>query len=710
MKDAKKSFTRLKKHFPEIPEAGYFLSLIALQEKEYPRSLQNIKHALSKDPSNPQFICQLGNLYRHQENLDAAIEQYQKAIALDDQMLEPLIHLGMCLRKLSDLDGAIQAYKKAIEIKEDVAETHNNLGNVYLLKNDIDAARQCFERAIENNQGFSGAYHNLGRTYLMAGLFEPALKAFRQAVQLQPENILFITDLSHCIGQFHIKNPDKLFEHDLVRCLEIDRVDGGSLGRVAGLYLVEHSPIKELIEHNSVVNKREELDNNYKKILNNKLLFTLLIREQVCNPELEILLTRFRAWILNRIVNGEENSPDIISFLFVLSHQCFINEYVYSETRQENACVKLLEQQLTSELTARNVNVAAILIFSCYRPLISSHDIARLLEKIEMTDSGLKQVIIEQITEPKKENKLRMKITSLSGKGDEVSGIVRQQYEENPYPRWLQVDHPQPVTLFEHVVNLFPSAVNYLSRDNSKLKVLVAGCGTGLQPIRNARRFRDAKITGIDLSSASLAYAKRMTQKLKLTNIRYYQGNILELDKLTDRFNFIECFGVLHHMQDPLAGWQCLVNKLDSGGCMRIGLYSYRARAAIRAARELIKTMKFTDKPDDIRNCRQAILALDENHPAYNIRFSPDFYTMSECRDLIFHVHEHQLDIPFIISALDKFNLRFLGFEFSDNITISNFKKHNPGPSAEQDINLWHEYEDKYPDTFASQYVFWVTA
>lgn len=683
--------------------------MIALQERNYPESLQNIKNALRKDPSNPLFICQLGNLYRHQEKLDAAIEQYQKAFALDDRMLEPLIHLGMCLRKLSDLDGAIQAYKKALDIKEDVAETHNNLGSVFLLKEDIDAARQCFERAIEINPGFAGAYHNLGRTCMVSGLFERALKAFRQAVQLQPENILFMSDMSHCIGQFRINSPDELYEKDLVCCLKIDRVDGGTLGRVASLYLVEHSPIQELIGHNSDLDIRVEFDNNYKKIVVNKLLCTYMEREQLCNPDLELLLTRFRDWILNKIVNDEVIGTDIISFLSVLSHQCFINEYVFFETQQEKDYLTQLEQRISSELAEGNVTVSALLIYSCYRPLYSSQVIASLIENIDITDYGLKQVLNEQITETEKENKLRTEIETLSETGDEVSGKVRQQYEENPYPRWFQVDYPQPMTLFEYVANLFPGSAGYLSRDNKKIRILVAGCGTGLQTIRNARRFRDATIIGMDLSSASLAYAKRMTQKLKFTNIRYYQGNILDLDRLTDRFDYIECFGVLHHMQEPLTGWKCLVDKLETGGCMRIGLYSYKARTAIRAVSEFINTMQFKDKPDDIRNCRQAILALDENHPAYNIRFSPDFYTMSECRDLIFHVHEHQLDIPFIISALDKFNLRFLGFEFPDSVTINNFKKHYPQTDAQLDLNLWHEFENDHPETFVSQYVFWVT-
>ena len=41
------------------------------------------------------------------------------------------------------------------------------------------------------------------------------------------------------------------------------------------------------------------------------------------------------------------------------------------------------------------------------------------------------------------------------------------------------------------------------------------------------------------------------------------QADILELEKLNKNFDIIESGGVLHHMDDPFAGWQVLVNCLS---------------------------------------------------------------------------------------------------------------------------------------------------
>ena len=66
--------------------------------------------------------------------------------------------------------------------------------------------------------------------------------------------------------------------------------------------------------------------------------------------------------------------------------------------------------------------------------------------------------------------------------------------------------------------------------------------------------------------------------RLGLTNLEYLQADILKLDHLEQEFDIIESVGVLHHMDEPMAGWRVLVDLLKPGGLMKIGLYSELAR------------------------------------------------------------------------------------------------------------------------------------
>ena len=83
----------------------------------------------------------------------------------------------------------------------------------------------------------------------------------------------------------------------------------------------------------------------------------------------------------------------------------------------------------------------------------------------------------------------------------------------------------------------------------------------------------NCNVLSMDLSLTRLSYAIRKTRELGITNIEYMQGDILKIDQLGRLFDIIESVGILHHMDDPLTGWKVLVDRLRSGGLMKVGLY-----------------------------------------------------------------------------------------------------------------------------------------
>ena len=103
----------------------------------------------------------------------------------------------------------------------------------------------------------------------------------------------------------------------------------------------------------------------------------------------------------------------------------------------------------------------------------------------------------------------------------------------------------------------------------------------GQHSILTSSRFKNCKVTAIDLSRKSLAYAKRKTDELGIKNIEYYQADILDLKNTFSDFDIIESAGVLHHLEDPISGWNSLNSLLKPGGIMKIGLYSKLAREHI---------------------------------------------------------------------------------------------------------------------------------
>ena len=287
-----------------------------------------------------------------------------------------------------------------------------------------------------------------------------------------------------------------------------------------------------------------------------------------------------------------------------------------------------------------------VIALGTYRPLFQFTWAARLSERKWENDT--KSVIERQITEPLEEQSLRDQIPCITDIRNTISQSVRAQYEENPYPRWIKPSLEYKSRSIPDVLQGSPLQFDlgdYVSPESPE--ILVAGCGTGEHALSAASGFRNAKVLAVDLSLNSLAYAERKTRELGFSNIEHVQGDLTELEKLERRFDLIECLGVLHHLDDPLAGWQTLVNLSHPGGLMRIGLYSEIGRQDLIAGRSLIAKKGYSTSPEDIRRCRQDIIAMAEggNTETTTICNRNDFFNMSNCRDLLFNVQ------PAIISV-----------------------------------------------------------
>jgi len=142
---------------------------------------------------------------------------------------------------------------------------------------------------------------------------------------------------------------------------------------------------------------------------------------------------------------------------------------------------------------------------------------------------------------------------------------------------------------------------------------------------------------------------------------------------------------------------------------MKIGLYSETAGQDVNSARAMIAEKGYTASPQGIRQCRQDIIAMAEDGNRIMARLCnrKDFFSLSECRDLIFHVQEQRFTLPQIETALQSLDLKFLGFEMRSQDVFRMFKNTYPEKDSLTSLSLWHSFERDNPDTFRGMYQFW---
>ena len=322
----------------------------------------------------------------------------------------------------------------------------------------------------------------------------------------------------------------------------------------------------------------------------------------------------------------------------------------------------------------------------------------------ELPDDPVWHPLANRVRELTAEREIAARVPSFSSAANAFSDKVRRQYEDHPYPRW-QAAPASRRSDFRQILESLPG-IDRAELPPAPLAVLIAGCGTGYEATDLARMDPGLAVTAVDLSRASLAFARRKADELGVANIRFVQGDILALAALGERFDVATSTGVLHHMADPDAGLASIVGVLRPRGVVRLALYSHRARSPIRAAHALIAERGWQGDAEGIRAFRAHILALPAEDPLAMLRDSDDFYSLSGCRDLAFHVHERHYGFPEIAALVSNAGLRLIGFDASPEAT-AHFRAAYGAHADPLDLSLWDAAEAEQPFLFAGMIQFW---
>jgi 2-polyprenyl-3-methyl-5-hydroxy-6-metoxy-1,4-benzoquinol methylase len=577
------------------------------------------------------------------------------------------------------------------------AETHRMLGAVLMAQLKAGEAIPHFECVITLEPKLAAAYQDLGRACHAAGQLKPAIGAARRALELD-ETPQSKTLFAQCVKEARFTADDGRIRNVMLRALSEawdrprDLADSCiSLIKLNGV--VSDSIVRANSAWPARLCATDLLGAPLAALARDQLLLRLLECTPITDVGLERLLANIRLAILSTAAENGECDEPLLGFCCALARQCFINQYVFSMTEAEAEQARRLRASLEKVSARDPCSPLWLAIVGAYFPLHALSEVETLLDR--SWPASVAGLLIQQVKEPADERRIAARIPHLTCIDSEVSRAVRQQYEESPYPRWIKAGPPgEPIVLSgrppEHA-----------------LDVLIAGCGTGLSTIEFARQTPRANVLAVDLSLASLCYAKRMAQSYGLTNVEFAQADITTLSTIGRNFDYIDASGVLHHLTDPWEGWRGLVSLLLPGGVMQIGLYSQLARQSVAAARDLIAQRGYRPIPEDIRHCREDILAAEDGSLLKSVIRWNDFFAIDECRDLLFHVHEHRVTLREIKSFLVNNGLQFGGF-ILDAATLQSFSTRFPEPAAMTDLDRWQEFETQARDTFAAMYQLWV--
>jgi 2-polyprenyl-3-methyl-5-hydroxy-6-metoxy-1,4-benzoquinol methylase len=626
---------------------------------------------------------------------------YRKLLAIDPNHFAGLHLLGIVAQQVGRSDLAARLIGKAIAWHDPNPAFHDT------------GTPQPSKAAIPQHD-LAAAHSNLSIALMALGDLAAALKAIQRSLHIEEtENakLLFVG----CLRNLTFIPDGVDLRDDLARAMSEPWGRPTDLARFAANLVKRSGVIGACIRQIAATWPRVPAPHErfspteLAEICGDQLLCCLLESTLVFDSELERFLTVVRRTMLAAAVGGvgpQAFGQGGLRFFCALAQQCFINEYVFSWTDEEKQQAEGLRARLVEMLaTGASVPEPWLAAVAAYFPLTSLPQADLLIKR--RWSAPVAELVARQVREVHEERQLRASVPRLSAIDDGVSLAVKQQYEESPYPRWIKVSPVVQTTIEAHLRQLFPLATIHNVVKTNGAQILIAGCGTGQHSIETARQFPGARVLAIDLSLSSLCYAKRKTRELGLKNLEYAQADILKLQSIRRTFDAIEASGVLHHLADPMAGWRVLLSILRPGGFMRIGLYSKLARQDITAARALIARRGYGPSAEDVRRCRHELAGFGDGSSLSSVVNWLDFFSTSPCRDLLFHVQEHQFTLPEIDDFLRQNQLEFLGFDLPGS-ALQNFRQRFPNHGTMTDLALWHTFEVENPSLFTGMYQFWI--
>jgi hypothetical protein len=174
------------------PQAGLRRGLLqsgrrAGELKQLEAAIADFEKAIAIKPDQAGAYNNRGLALHGLKQLEAAIADYDKTLAVEPGYAEAYYNRGNALRDLGKFEAAIADYGKAVALKPDHAEAHNNRGVALRELKQLDAALADYDKAVALKPDAAAAYNNRGIIRQELRQLDGAIADYNKAIALEPD-------------------------------------------------------------------------------------------------------------------------------------------------------------------------------------------------------------------------------------------------------------------------------------------------------------------------------------------------------------------------------------------------------------------------------------------------------------------------------------------------------------------------------------------
>ncbi len=184
--DADKLIDELNKRRIDITKLGEETEDTKNKLKELSKNIEQREKIGEQLSADDYFFSSLN--YYEKGEYDNAINELEKAIAINQDYYDAWYNKGTILAKLERYEEAIEYFDKAIEIKPDYHDAWNNKGNTLAKLERYEEAIACYDKAIAIKPDYHhDACYNKGTVLAELERYEEAIACYDKAIAIKPD-------------------------------------------------------------------------------------------------------------------------------------------------------------------------------------------------------------------------------------------------------------------------------------------------------------------------------------------------------------------------------------------------------------------------------------------------------------------------------------------------------------------------------------------
>ncbi len=254
---------------------------------------------------------------------------------------------------------------------------------------------------------------------------------------------------------------------------------------------------------------------------------------------------------------------------------------------------------------------------------------------------------------------------------DAATPVVSAFYDRFPYPGDPLQDGPPPGYNWRWCVDAAVASCSGALPPHrpagEPLRILDAGCGTGVSSDYLAHLNPGCELLAVDISAGALAVARERLRRSggdQRAAVRIEQRSLLELGG-EGPFDYINSVGVLHHLRQPQAGLAALAALLKPGALLHLFLYADGGRWEIHRSQRALALLDVGTGEQGLRLGRQLFEQLPEGNRLgrhHRERWALDTAADANFADMYLHPQETSYNLERLFAFIASADLQFAGF------------------------------------------------